>query len=304
MPILTTGARCFLEVAEVGSIRKAAVHLNLSASAVNRQILNFEDELGVRLLERLPRGVRLTGVGTMVWEKLCQCRDQIDSLHTELENLRVGERIEITIGIMDCLVGSTFADLLAAITERNPRIKINIRVYFLAEDLVRKLKSREIDLMVAFAQNISDDDIWKIHSITTRVGVIVPPGHRLAGRGAIPVEACYPETMLLPERSMTLGRLVRSALPERLRIAPLRTNSMRLIRETIKHNRGISFMNEVDVWNDVHAATLVFVPLADMDLSTELNFFVRDPKSVSEPVRTVAASLHDLITAELVRLYR
>lgn len=39
MPLLTTAARCLIEVAEAGSIRKAADLMNLSASAVNRQIL-------------------------------------------------------------------------------------------------------------------------------------------------------------------------------------------------------------------------------------------------------------------------
>ena len=48
------------EIARCGSIRKAADRLNVSSSAINRQILALEEEFGVPLFERLPRGLRLT----------------------------------------------------------------------------------------------------------------------------------------------------------------------------------------------------------------------------------------------------
>ena len=47
------------EVARSGSIRKAADQLNVTASAVNRRIMDLEEELGARLFERRPRGVRV-----------------------------------------------------------------------------------------------------------------------------------------------------------------------------------------------------------------------------------------------------
>ena len=48
----------FSEVAARGSIRKAADNLNVASSAVNRQVLKLEEELGVLLFERVPGGVR------------------------------------------------------------------------------------------------------------------------------------------------------------------------------------------------------------------------------------------------------
>ena len=55
------------EVARTGSIRKAAARLHVTASAVNRRIVDLELELGAQLLERKPRGVRLTAAGEEVW---------------------------------------------------------------------------------------------------------------------------------------------------------------------------------------------------------------------------------------------
>lgn len=58
MPLLSQAARLVDEVAKNGSIRRAAARVNASPSAVNRQILNLEAELGVALFERLPNGMQ------------------------------------------------------------------------------------------------------------------------------------------------------------------------------------------------------------------------------------------------------
>jgi hypothetical protein len=52
-----------------GSIRKAAEFLNVASSALNRQILDLEADLGSALFERLPRGVRLTAAGERCQER-------------------------------------------------------------------------------------------------------------------------------------------------------------------------------------------------------------------------------------------
>src|SRR5258707_14949065 len=54
-----------VEVARMGSIRKAAEHLNLTPSAMNRRIPDLEAEVGTPFFERRPRGVKLTTAGEM-----------------------------------------------------------------------------------------------------------------------------------------------------------------------------------------------------------------------------------------------
>src|SRR5258708_13945765 len=54
------------EVARCGSIRQAAERLNVASSAINRQILALEAELGTPIFHRLPRRLRLTATGEVV----------------------------------------------------------------------------------------------------------------------------------------------------------------------------------------------------------------------------------------------
>ena len=50
-------------VAKAGSIRKAAETLAITSTALNRRILDMEEDLGAQIFERLPRGVRLSTAG-------------------------------------------------------------------------------------------------------------------------------------------------------------------------------------------------------------------------------------------------
>ena len=54
------------EVARLGSIRKAASRLNVASSAINRQILALENEIGAPIFERMPRRLRLTSTGEVL----------------------------------------------------------------------------------------------------------------------------------------------------------------------------------------------------------------------------------------------
>lgn len=58
------------EIARCGSIRKATARLNVASSAVNRQVLALEEEIGAPLFERLPRGLRLTAAGELCIEHI------------------------------------------------------------------------------------------------------------------------------------------------------------------------------------------------------------------------------------------
>ena len=56
------------EVVRCGSIRAASRKLNIASSAINRQILALEADLGTPIFDRLPRRLRLTAVGELLIE--------------------------------------------------------------------------------------------------------------------------------------------------------------------------------------------------------------------------------------------
>ena len=77
----------FSEVAARGSIRKAADNLNVASSAVNRQILKLEEELGVLLFERVPGGVLLTAAGEILKDHIRETLLSFERVQAEINNL-------------------------------------------------------------------------------------------------------------------------------------------------------------------------------------------------------------------------
>jgi len=77
----------FVQIADLGSITRAAHHLGVAQPALTRHVRGIEDELGMQLLVRLPRGVRLTGAGR---QYLGLCRRILREFARVKEELRGG----------------------------------------------------------------------------------------------------------------------------------------------------------------------------------------------------------------------
>src|SRR5713226_5815021 len=76
------------EIARCGSIRRAAERLNVTASAVNRRVADLEEELGARLFERRPRGVRLTAAGEMFVRYAREQATDMERVKSQIEDLK------------------------------------------------------------------------------------------------------------------------------------------------------------------------------------------------------------------------
>src|ERR1041384_68849 len=91
------------EVARLGSIRKASAQLNVASSAINRQILALENELGTPIFERMPRRLRLTATGEVL---IAHVRDTLKGharVESHIEALKGLTRGEVTIATMNGL---------------------------------------------------------------------------------------------------------------------------------------------------------------------------------------------------------
>ena len=128
--------RYFVEVARCGSVRRASEKLYVAASAVNRQILKLEDELGTELFDRIPNGMRLNAAG----ERLL--RHVQTTLHdfvtrSELDALKGDRTGHVKVASMDSL----FVDLLPSAIEEH-RALPHVTQDFV-ERLTRRLKQLE-----------------------------------------------------------------------------------------------------------------------------------------------------------------
>ena len=94
----------FLEVARHGSIRKAAQNLFVASSAVNRQILRLEEELGTELFDRVPSGMRLNAAGERLQQHVRGTLHDFHLMRTELDALKGERKGHVSVAAMDSLL--------------------------------------------------------------------------------------------------------------------------------------------------------------------------------------------------------
>src|SRR6202047_4690048 len=90
--------RYFLAVSEASNFSKAAAQLRVAQPALSRQIRDLEEEIGVELLRRSPRGVRLTPEGRLFLEEVRQLLKRTDESVEKVRALVRGEYSELNVG--------------------------------------------------------------------------------------------------------------------------------------------------------------------------------------------------------------
>jgi len=114
--------RYFEQVARSQSVRRAAETLNVSASAVNRQILMLENELGVALFERLPRGMRTTEAGNIILSVIRRFDQDYAAAISEIDALRNLRRGHVSVGTLLYLSESFVPDIITRMRKKYPNI--------------------------------------------------------------------------------------------------------------------------------------------------------------------------------------
>ena len=140
--------RVLMSIVEQGSMAKAAERLSTSQPAVSRAIADLEHSLGVRVLDRGPRGVVPTPYGHAIIKRGFAVFDELRQGVKDIEFLA-----DPTVGEVRIATGSSMARGLVAaavdgFTRRYPRISFHIVTGNKAEELHRVLETRNVDAAI------------------------------------------------------------------------------------------------------------------------------------------------------------
>ncbi len=120
--------RSFLAVAETEHVSKAAASLFLTQGAVTQQLHHFETALGLRLLERDGRGVRLTDAGRNLAVSCRAALRAVEVLEETAHAMRFLESGSLHIGASPTCAGYYLPSRLAAFSVRHPAVELNVTV--------------------------------------------------------------------------------------------------------------------------------------------------------------------------------
>ncbi|WP_175940801.1 LysR family transcriptional regulator [Caballeronia sp. BCC1704] len=187
--------RYFVAVAEEKNFTRAAQRLNIAQPPLSRQIQQLEETLGVQLLERNSRPLKLTETGKFFYSHASQLLAQT----AELESMtrRVGN-IERSLSVG--FVGSTLYGLLPKIIRRfrdeNPTVELSLHEMSTMDQL-RALKEGRIDVGFGRIRN-EDANIGRVVLREEKLIAALPFGHPLStAKPVIALRDLLNETLII-----------------------------------------------------------------------------------------------------------
>jgi len=118
----------FAKVAEANSFSKAAQRLNMPISTASRKVAELEDRLGVRLLERSTRKLRLTEVGTDVLEQALRCVEVTEAVESIVSNRSAQVEGTLRLSAPPNISDSFLAPAISAFQALYPAVKVQVLV--------------------------------------------------------------------------------------------------------------------------------------------------------------------------------
>jgi len=147
-------------VVQWGSMAKAASHLAMSQPAVSEAIASLEAALGVRLLDRTPRGVEPTLYASALLKRGLVVFDELQQGIREIEFLADPTVGEVRIGCVESLAAGFLPEVIDQFSRKYPRVLVHVANAQTGTQEFRQLHERIVDLLLGrILRPIADDAI-------------------------------------------------------------------------------------------------------------------------------------------------
>ncbi|CAM5207451.1 HTH-type transcriptional regulator CynR [Castellaniella defragrans] len=229
--------RYFVAIADAGSITAAASRVCIAQSALSRHIRELESELGVTLIRRLPRGVRLTAAGAALYQsatRMLEEASRVRSLLADRENL---SDLNVIVGTSPTLARVLVPGLIERCGQSPTGLMVTVKEAF-TPMLLEWLHRRLID--VAIVTNPDPDEPLSLRPILGEPFALVSPASQGRGPVVTPEDLSRIPVILTSLHRRIIERQL-SQLGARLRIQSV-IDSVESIRQLVLKGRYATIM--------------------------------------------------------------
>jgi DNA-binding transcriptional LysR family regulator len=278
--------RYFDHVARHGSIRKAADALAVASSAVNRQILRLEDEMGVALFERGRSGVRPTAAGELLLRHVRETQNEYQRTRAEIASLGGTVSGNVQIISLESLLVRFLPEIVDEMSAKHPKVTYTVLAVHPSE-IGEALRSGDNDFGVLFVDN-RHRGVEVVAEFPTAVGALMRPDHPLAGRKTLTLTECVGHpVVMLQDRWLLDAIMATEFATSGARLSPrIVSNSIEFMRQVIKSGLGIGFLTPIGFIAEIRRGELVHVPLVEAGLAqSKIGILVPRYRRLSPPAR-------------------
>ncbi len=261
----------FNAVAQAGGITRGARRARVSQPAVSKQIKELEGALNVRLLERLPRGTRLTQAGNI----LAGYAERLAALESEaaraIEEFRGLKRGRLSIGASTTIAAYLLPPLLGKFHQRHPQVELQLEIAN-TQDIHKLLRSGTVE--IALTEGVGhaaglDSEIFHQDKLVA----IAPPTHPLLKKRRVTARELCREPLVLREQGSGTRAVLEHALAKRdLSVKPvLSLFSTEAIKQSVIAGLGIAIISRLAIALELKLGLLAIIPVTDLLIQRPLH---------------------------------
>lgn len=263
--------RLFVAVVEHEGVVAGARALNLSQPAVSRGVRELESQLGLTLLERTSRRVRLTPDGTEVYAYAKSVFAAERNVEETVQGLKGLARGTLRIGASTTIATYVLPAIIAEFARRHPSIDLRLSAVH-TRVIIEQLRAYELDIALAEAP-VEDADIevtpWRLDEMV----MIAAPTHRLAGKRTVSNADLAGEMFLLREpesgtRNIVTRALARAGIPiER----SMSIDGTEVIKQVVAEGFGIAVVSRFAIVDQLARKRLAVLNVPTLAVTRPFN---------------------------------
>lgn len=255
----------FQTVARHLSFNRAADELHYAQSSVSAQIQALEEELGVRLFDRLGRRILLTEAGVKLLQYAEKMLDLADETRAEVTGAKE-LRGSLTVKVPESLGVHRLPPVIKAFRSRFPKVRLRF-TNCSHEGLQKDLRTGTTDLAFLLSDSINAADLSCEALGIEPLVLVAHPGHRLAGKPSVHPGDLNGETILLSTVDCSYRRSLESLLThEKTAYQTVEFNSVAALMPCVMTGVGITILPSIRAAEEISRGRLAALSWADGEL--------------------------------------
>jgi DNA-binding transcriptional LysR family regulator len=205
--------RYFVAVAEHQHVGRAAQRLGVSQPALTKGVQRLEHELGLQLFERGARGMTLTSVGSVFFERARHLTVGLDEAVQEANDLHLGAIGMVRVGVSPIFADHLVAETFARMLQQRPGAKAHVSIS-LNDQLRASLRLGDLDFSINALEDPDPEDLQQDALLDDELCIVLREGHPLLARGRLRFADLAQAAWALPGHDVLARRRVEARFAE------------------------------------------------------------------------------------------
>ncbi len=197
-------------VAKAGSIRQAAETLAITSTALNRRILAMEEDLGVSIFERLPRGVRLSTAGEILIHHIREQLSDMERVKSHIADLSGERRGHVSIACSQALLPYFLPEQISLYRSAHPAVTFGVLVRD-RDAAEQALTDLSADIAVVF-EPVRLMEFKHLLTVRQPVHAVMNADHPLAAMETVRLRDCLRYPIAVPRARYGVRHLLEMAV--------------------------------------------------------------------------------------------